>query len=576
MKFKALLLLVVLGLATTIQAQDDNEFQRIAKRIMNAYDVGDEAAYAPDSSNWYGGAYLGASSKGQAMPSAYVTYMVKDKYLITANVSIDMGEKNTSRDIDKQSADGSYLNTGTNFLTNTEHTDMSIRLDSRVGRGGIFSFGLLETIVKEKVTENSIKSGADAQGNHVESVYQEQVRDAKDMKLGSLIQYIQKWSRAGQLTTRLNLKYNTLPTTIGDNIWSASLAKASNNQKQELKNFDPYAMIDFQSVKLGGFKYGLTQKVVLNDMSISVDDTKAGGNTEFDYDSYSSLTTLKLAYQHGWLGLSSNTTYENFHHRIADHQNADIKHTEHDWMGDVNLSAKLSDHHSLSLKYDRSIKRPTYTQLYPFVHIGSGIGAQVKGNTQLKPSSTQQYKLSHTLSSKHLSLTTALTYKHTDDDITPISTFDDAQQITVKSWTNDATYDIVQLSTEGRLKFSIWDITMGLRGQYLEYSGDNVSGDKKWSYSYKIRPQVTLPRNWTLATSCVFTGREVHSTYYNRSNLYLSARAVKQIDQWALYAFVQDILQEDRIQVSQDAQNRILTSNDLNGRCLIVGCSYTF
>lgn len=71
--------LLVLALCLTssapLCAQDTNEFQRIAKRIMDAYDVGDELQHAPDSARLYGGAYLGASSSGRAMPSGYVTYL---------------------------------------------------------------------------------------------------------------------------------------------------------------------------------------------------------------------------------------------------------------------------------------------------------------------------------------------------------------------------------------------------------------------------------------------------------------------------------------------------------------------
>ena len=71
-----------------LQAQDTNEFQRIAKRIMDAYDVGDELEHKPDSSHVYGGAYLGASSNGRAMPSGYVTYL-KDNLLLTSQLSVD-------------------------------------------------------------------------------------------------------------------------------------------------------------------------------------------------------------------------------------------------------------------------------------------------------------------------------------------------------------------------------------------------------------------------------------------------------------------------------------------------------
>ncbi len=103
-----------------------------------------------------------------------------------------------------------------------------------------------------------------------------------------------------------------------------------------------------------------------------------------------------------------------------------------------------------------------------------------------------------------------------------------------------------------------------------------MAGDQTWAYSFKVRPEIKLPQDWTLATSFVYTGREVHSTYYDRSNIYWSFRAVKELGPWALYAFVQDILQEDRVRVLKNEKNTMLTSNDLNGRCLIIGCSYIF
>ena len=51
----------VLGLAGTagLRAQDTDEFQRIAKRIMDAYEVGEELDHKPDSAHLFGGAYLG-------------------------------------------------------------------------------------------------------------------------------------------------------------------------------------------------------------------------------------------------------------------------------------------------------------------------------------------------------------------------------------------------------------------------------------------------------------------------------------------------------------------------------------
>ena len=119
-------------------------------------------------------------------------------------------------------------------------------------------------------------------------------------------------------------------------------------------------------------------------------------------------------------------------------------------------------------------------------------------------------------------------------------------------------------------------MTMGFHGQYLDYEGESVSSDQAWSYSFKARPQFELPKGWTLATVLLYTGRETHRYYYNRPTFYWSFRAVKQLGQWAMYAFVQDILQPDRKQILTNKDYDMTTVTRPNSRCLIVGCSYTF
>ena len=119
-------------------------------------------------------------------------------------------------------------------------------------------------------------------------------------------------------------------------------------------------------------------------------------------------------------------------------------------------------------------------------------------------------------------------------------------------------------------------MTMGFHAQHLNYDGDSGSSDKAWSYSFKVRPQVELPKGWTLATTLLYTGRETHRYYYDQSNFYWSVRAVKQMGNWAIYAFVQDILQPDAKQILRNNDYDMTTVTKPNSRCLIVGCSYIF
>ena len=158
MNRKAVLLLFASWLlVSALPAQDTNEFQRIAKRIMDAYDVGDELQHAPDSASLYGGAYLGASSNGRAMPSAYVTYL-KDKLLLTSQLSVDISELNTEKDVSTQFTSGADRQTSSDILTKYEKQDLSTRLDYAPRNGHIFTIGILESLDHRRVNENTIKS----------------------------------------------------------------------------------------------------------------------------------------------------------------------------------------------------------------------------------------------------------------------------------------------------------------------------------------------------------------------------------------------------------------------------------
>ncbi len=571
MSIKTILLLFAsMAFSTAVQAQDNNEFQRIAKRIMDAYDVGDEIEHAPDSAHFYGGAYLGAGSNGRAMPSGYITYL-NDNLLITSQLAVDFSELNTEKDVTTNFLKGAQRLTNSDILTKYEKQDFSARLDYAPSKGHILTFGIIESFDHKRISENTIKNGQEADGTRQESQYEEQRRTNKDLKLGALLQYIRDFEKAGRLTARLNLKYNYKPTDVASDTWAAHSEASLREQHQTLYNFDPYAIIKFQSKSFGGFKFGIEEKYTIEDMRIN--DTE----TQFNFNTYSSLTSLSANYSHSWLALAATFRYEHFINDIDDHLSAESHdRTYNDWMLATRATMKLNKSNKLVLSYDRGISRPTYTQLYPFIHIGSSIGVMVVGNSSLAPSKSSQLKLSYTHSAKHFTHTHSLAYKRISDDISQISTFDETSQRSVKTWINDARYGYLRYAAEGELNYGTFSMTMGFHAQYLDYDSENVSSDNAWSYSFKARPQLQLPKGWTLASVLLYTGRETHRYYYNRSTLYWSLRAVKQMGDWAVYAFVQDILQPDKEQILTNTDYSTTTLTKPNSRCLIVGCSYTF
>ena len=570
-RWKCLIVLALcLPQATVLRAQDTNEFQRIAKRIMDAYDVGDELQHAPDSARLYGGAYLGASSSGRAMPSGYVTYLT-DKLLLTSQLSVDFSELSTEKDVSTRFNTGADRQTATDILTRYEKQDFMTRLDYQPTRGHIFTFGFLESLDHRRISESTVSTQHPSPfTTSQDSRYEEQLRTNSDLKLGGLLQYIRDIESLGKLTARLNLKYNYKPTTVNSDTWATHTEATSLGHRQTLYNFDPYAMLRLQSKTWNGFRFTLEEKYAIEDMRIN------DSETAFDFNTRSSLTSLSATYSHRWLALDATLRYEHFVNDIDDHQSAAHDKTYNDWMLAAKATVKAGDRNKFAVSFDRNVQRPTYTQLYPFAHIGSSIGVVVVGNTALTPAKSTQLKGSHTYSGSHWTVTNSLAYKLISDDISQVSAYDEPSQRSVKTWLNDARYRYLRYAAEGEMRYGRFDMTMGFHAQYLDYDGEWVSGDNAWSYSFKARPQLQLPHDWTLATVLLYTGRETHRYYYYQPNFYWSFRAVKQLGSWALYAFVQDILQPDRKQMLTNADQTTTTVTRPNTRCLIVGCSYTF
>ena len=207
--------------------------------------------------------------------------------------------------------------------------------------------------------ENTIKNGRDVDGTSLESQYEEQRRNNHDLKLGGLLQYICELQSAGQLTARLNLKYNYKPTTIASNTWAAHSQASLREQEQTLYNFDPYAMIRFQSKTWHGLKVAMEEKYTIEDMRIN--DTE----TDFNFNTYSSLSSLSVDYAHKWLALSATMRYEHFVNDIDDHQAAIDDRTYDDWMATAKATMRLGTKRKVVLSADRGVQRPTYTPVLP-------------------------------------------------------------------------------------------------------------------------------------------------------------------------------------------------------------------
>lgn len=553
----------------SVFAQNEEDFPELARRGMDKYEATLKKQSNYNDTPIHGGIYVGNNSRGRILPNAFFRYK-EGKWTITGDVAMDISDIGTKREEEGTFTSGAEKMTKSSIANIYQHEDLKLRFDYKLSQHDVLSLDIFQKFHHDKVNESSIQSSTNDAGEPNESKYEDQQRKVKDFNCGALVEHTHRFAIGGSLASRVYFKYDDKPTDVMSDIWGEHSASAASKEHQRYVSADPKAQIIYLSPTWNKFHFGIREKAGF--MNMHIDDTAS----RFNYNVGQTLTSFGLTYTPTPFAFDFQAGYETYHHNISDHVSEDISHTYRDWIYHATASWMIDKHHRFIARYDHDITRPTYTQLYPFVHIGSNIGSWVIGNSSLQPSVAKQIQGRYTFTNNSLTLNAIVTHRTITDDITSISTYNEDVQRTVKTWVNDATYSTLRMALEGEVRKGHFNMTMGVHAQHISYSGENVSTDKAWSYSIKMRPQVTLPHEWTLAYVHLYNGREEHLYWYNQAYTYMALRAQKQLGDWAVYGFVQDLLREKRIKVSQSKDYTFVTSNDFNTRALILGCSYRF
>lgn len=572
---KTLLLLIVAFCFTslTVIAQDEEDFHRLARRSIDAYEAQvkkQQAGY--DSATWHGAAYFGTSSRGRVLPNGFFNYK-KGKLNVKGDLVMDLSDISTNRIEDGNYSSGTVQHTSTNILNKYEHEDLKLRFDYHLNKQNTLSLDMFQKYRSDRVGETATRLSTNTREDKQAEVYEDQQRKKKDFNCGTLLEHLYKFNGGGSLSSRIYFKYDNTPTDIESETWGKELVLTTKYDHQKYISGDAKGQVIYLSPVWNGFNFGVREKVGL--MNMRIEDTM----TDFEYDVTQTLSSFMMNYVLGPVTFNVQGGYETYYHDIntVDEQIAkEANRTYRDWIYHFSVKWKANSRNTFTANYHHTINRPTYTQLYPFVHVGSNIGSRVKGNASLQPSVVTEIQGRHSYKVEHLTLNTILTYQKKDDDITSVVTFDETEQMSVKTWVNDATYNTIKGALEGEMNFGPFSMTMGVHAKKLWYEGINVKMDKSWSYSFKARPQIKLPNDWMLATVILFNGREEHLHWYNKEYTYLALRAQKQLGNWAVYGFVQDLVSEKRVKSTYSNGNSILTTNDYNTRAMVLGCSYRF
>ena len=553
-------------------SQEEEDFQRLARRSIDNYEA-EVKKQQPDydSVAWHGAAYIGTSSRGHILPNGFFNYK-RGKLQMAGNVEMDFSQINTSRSVEGIHGNGDHQLTDTKIANRYEHEDLTFRIDYHLDKQNVLSFDFFQKYYADRVGETATRHNRAKDGSE-NNKFEDQQRKEWKINCGSLVEYLHQFGFGGSFSARAYIKYDNTPTDINSVVWGKEMVYEEKDDHKAHHSTDTKGQLLFHSPKWGGFSFSLREKIGF--MSTRISDAIS----LFDYHVTQVLTSGALNYNVGRFSFVAEGGYESYHHKLetlSDNTKGDVMNTYRDFLYNLSATWKINARNKFTASYKHSINRPTYTQLYPFVHVGSNIGSRVKGNEDLQPSVTNQVQGKYTFSVQSLTLSTSVTYQKKSDDITGIATYDEEEQVNVKTWINDAEYNTVRGALEGEMRAGKFGMTFGARVQRLWYDGETVSEDKAWSYSFKIRPQLKLPNEWMLSAVSLYNGRESHLHWYSNPFTYLAFRAQKQLGDWAVYGFVQDILNEDRVKSENSNNNVLVTSNDYNARALIIGCSYRF
>lgn len=563
----ALLILAVATSSTSVLAQDnENEFERIAERVMQQYE---DPSFLPDTTSangkWTGGAYMGVTSNGRTLPSANFTFKTR-KIVLTGDVSLEFSERNTDKTNTTLSDGITPQSTATDIHTKQETADASVRLDYYPSLTNCFTIGMLETFNHTRNNEEALTSFFDEDGEQLGNTLQQQDKSTSKFKLGSLMQWKHLFADKSMLTTRLNLRNLQEDIDLTRNNWDLSNEHTAKDAHEKSRNFTPYGQLTYESATWQGFNFIAQEKFTLERMDI---EDRVG---KWNYNSNNSATSLALNYKHKKVKFAANGAYEFYNNRIDG-----VTRDYNDWTLKASATWMPSSKCDASFTFKRSFSRPTYTQLYDKKHLGSSLGTYYIGNRALEPSLKLQYELKLNFKpSKSLNMTFTAMFEDIERGITKVSGYDDNEHTSYITWINDATYDNIHLSMDGKWVVGPMDLRWHVKAKHIDYNGKSVNADDSWSWHFKLRPEFTLGRGWKVAGALYYTGQERHRTYTDAAYTYVSVRAVKEWGQWALYGFIQDILERDRKDTVYSSTSVVVTHTNLNARCAILGASYTF
>jgi len=191
----------------------------------------------------------------------------------------------------------------------------------------------------------------------------------------------------------------------------------------------------------------------------------------------------------------------------------------------VSLQYQVSGQHQLALAYRRSIDRPDYEYVNPFLLFQNKY-SYIQGNPGLNPQTTSSLELTHGF--RH-QLYTTLSFTRTRNIITGI--FREEEQVLVTTYENLSYYDLAAIRLSYSKAFTRWWSTAtAVQGFYIRFNyNDAALHPSRPGLSLNSTHTFTLPGLFNIELSGIYTSRASSGLNATGAIWYLNAGLQREI-----------------------------------------------
>ncbi len=236
---------------------------------------------------------------------------------------------------------------------------------------------------------------------------------------------------------------------------------------------------------------------------------------------------------------------------------------------------QMAPHHHLNLMLDRSIKRPSTAQIFPFCVYDSSTGGHSLGNLQLEPSVMHTVLLGYVTDAQTESGHSFVTYaslRYINDSGLITSVY---QKNNIRTYANDGKSDI--LSANAMLLYSHNIFSMSLTANVFGNSSTIGSKtDRYFYYNLALIPRLAFSDGWRMSAKFVFNSPVSSVSSVLGSYFYSKVMVSKSWEKWTGYVAMDDIYHNFVQDKAITPERTTIKYYNLHRPSLSVGATFAF